>query len=232
MVELTFIRKRLPLVTDAAANRDLFARHGVLAVSITGNAGCGKTSLIVETARQLRGEYKVAAVVVNPTAPRDARRLTDECGCPVRQVTDAQLDPLTLREALHELDLAGTDLLLIEGIASNEPSDHNLGEAVHVAVFSVAAGDDKAAEFPQHVASADVVVLTKVDLLPHLRYDVGVFRRDVRLDKPGVELIELSPVSGQGMDRWLAWLRGAIEERRCARTDGALVEPAAEWFFG
>jgi hydrogenase nickel incorporation protein HypB len=241
MVELTFVRKRLPLVSDAAFNGDRFARHGVLAVSIIGNPGCGKTSLIVETAKRLRGEYKVGAVIVNPTAQRDARRLTDECGCPVRQITDARLDPLTLRVALEDMSLCGLDVLLIEGHAAaggdERPPVHDLGETARVGVFSAAAGDDKAAEFPQQVEAADLVLLTKSDLLPHLRYDVGAFRRDVRRDKPGIELIELSPVSGEGMDRWIDWLKGGIEERRAEASRRAaaadMAEAAgAEWFVG
>jgi hydrogenase nickel incorporation protein HypB len=114
--------------------------------------------------------------------------------------------------AIASLDLDWTDLLFIENIGSlTGPAANDLGQDLTLAVFSVAAGDDKAAKHPALVRSADVVLLNKVDLLGRVPFDVAAFRNDVRRINERADVIEISGLHAQGIDRWVAWLRKQVK---------------------
>jgi hydrogenase nickel incorporation protein HypB len=127
-----------------------------------------------------------------------------------------------IRDALRWLNLKWLDLLLIEQVGTlavaNAPE---VGQDASVTMFSVAAGDDKADKHPELVQAADAVVLSKVDLLPSVPFDLAAFRRDVARIKPGVELIELSSVKQEGLERWIKWLRSRVVRE---------TSKAAHWF--
>ena len=215
--------------SDAARlNRKLFARDQVFAVNVVGGAGCGKTALILETLRGLRRTTHVGVIAAHPTSHRDTERLAGLADCAVH-VNTAEGECLTarhVRQALKPVDLRKLDLLLIENISSLiGTADHDLGEAKRVAIFSVAAGDDKPAKYAHVVKWADVVVLSKIDLLPSFPFDLASFRTDVRRINPAAAAFELSVVTGEGMDSWLAWLRWQSHKDSI---EGSVVEMDAD----
>lgn len=213
----------------ANANRDAFSRHGVLAVCLVGNPGSGKTSLIESTARHLNGNCRVGAIVCNPAADRDGERLARWC----RHVAHVQAPELTapaVHEALCAAQVSDLDLLFFEGMGSIDVP--NVGQEFTAALFSVSGGDDKAAEFPSRVTGADVIVLTKTDLLLHVPFDVEVLRRDVRRLRADARLFEVSVLEGSGMQAWVDWLKEELKGRAPLKSEPLPDVLFSDWFFG
>lgn len=221
------------LETDAAQefadgspmeNRADLVGSRVLAVQLSGSAGSGKTALLETTIKSLHGRARVGVIVAHRAAERDADRLRHSAI--VVAVETAQLNPALIRDALRQLDLHELDILFIE-TPDDEPID--LGENARIALFSVSGGDDKAAEFPQRVAGADLVILGKTDLLPLVQFDPSLFRDDVTRINATAELIQLSTRDGSGIDHWTRWLL----DRRQRLQDKRPPNPSMpEWWFG
>jgi hydrogenase nickel incorporation protein HypB len=218
----------------AESNRRALREAQVLAISLVGGPGCGKTSLIDATVERLMPDVHVAVISGDPAPRRDADRGPRRDGQVVRVNTGegGALDAGHVRDALARLDLSGLDLLFIENVgtlAIAAPPD--LGQDLTVTVLSVAGGDDKAAKHPDLVRASDAVVLNKTDLLAAVPFDLPAFRGDVRRLNPGAELIELSSLRRDGVERWLDWLRRRVPERprRLAAAGGAGVQ-VSNWF--
>jgi hydrogenase nickel incorporation protein HypB len=207
-------------------NRAALREAGVLAVSILGGPGCGKTTLITATVERLMPDVHVGVIACDIGSHRDADRIA----CVSEQVVQVNtcdaggaVDATHIRDALRWLDLNWLDLLLIEQVGTLAVADApHVGQDASVTMFSVAAGDDKADKHPELVQAADAVVLNKTDLLPSVPFDLAAFRKDVARIKPGVELIELSAVKQEGLERWIKWLRSRVAQRETPK--------AAHWF--
>ena len=205
----------------AATNRSLMQRRGVFALNIMGNPGWGKTSLIAETVARIVPFLHVGVVYSIPDLPRDGQRLAGLSDQSVQ--VDAGNQPLTahhLHRALVQLDLDQLNILLIENISSLAGAiDQDLGEDVKVVIFSAAAGDDKVGKYAHAVAGADAVILSKIDLLPSLGFNVDWFRADVRRLNPSARIFEVSVANGSGLDEWIEWLnQQALLQGRLNRT--------------
>jgi hydrogenase nickel incorporation protein HypB len=194
----------------ARLNRAALRKAGVLTVSVLGGPGCGKTSLLAATVERLMPDVHVGVIACDMHSHRDADLIGDQSEQVVQVNTGdtGAVQACHIHDALQWLDLKWLDLLFIENVGSLTLSGApDVGQDVTVTVFSVAAGDDKADKHPELVNAADVVVLNKTDLFPSVPFDLTAFRRDVRRIKPQVELVELSALNGDGMGRWLEWLR-------------------------
>jgi hydrogenase nickel incorporation protein HypB len=190
----------------ARSTRERLRGAGVRCVNVTGGAGCGKTSLLRETARQLGARHRVGVITADPYARPSAEPLTGPV-VPVDAGSATRLTPHHVRAALDGLNLAGLDLVLIENVSSFAgPGDLDLGECARVSVFSVAAGAHKPGKYPDAARRADAVVLNKVDLLTIAPFDLPTFRESVRSLNPAAPLFELSTRTGDGLDRWVDWL--------------------------
>ncbi|MEZ0268385.1 MAG: hydrogenase nickel incorporation protein HypB [Phycisphaerae bacterium] len=206
--------------SDASAVRDLIRGAGAFAVNLVGGAGCGKTSLIKATVERLILDRRIGVITADPGTRHDFDRLA---GCAERVVQvetgpEGALRPGHVRAALGRFDLGRLDFLLIENVSSLiGPERFDLGQDATACVFSVAAGDDKAAKYPAIVRMADVVLLNKTDLLDVMRFDVPAFRAGVRRLNPAAPLLELSTLRGDGLDAWLAWLREGERGAKCRR---------------
>jgi hydrogenase nickel incorporation protein HypB len=196
--------------TAAQDNRRRFEQSGVFAVNLVGGPGCGKTSLIRRTVECIDAGRRVGVIVADPDSHVDGDALKGSA-CRVAEVRTAPcgcLDARDLRDALDHIDPDSLDLLLIENVSTLiGPAECDLGECKRVAVFSVAAGDDKLLKYPDVVRWADVVVLNKTDLLESFRFNLGRFRNEVTRVNPGAALFEMSTLTGEGVDPWLSWLR-------------------------
>jgi hydrogenase nickel incorporation protein HypB len=196
--------------TIASANRAQLERHGIFAVNIVGGAGCGKTSLIQATLSRLTPATRAAVITADPSSHDDARRLRGlaaQCAH-VDTGPGRCLNANQVRGTLNQLRLGALDLLLIENVSSLiGPPENDLGETRRVAVFSVAAGDDKLSKYRDVVQWADVLVLNKTDLLASFEFDLDAFRKSLHRVKPDIACFELSAQSGDGVDAWVSWLR-------------------------
>jgi hydrogenase nickel incorporation protein HypB len=199
----------VPKLELACANHRRLADAGVFAVNLIGGPGCGKTALLQATVARLLLKRRIGVIAADPQSRIDADRLA-ALGDQVLQIGTGMyglLTPEQVRSALRRMDLGVLDLLLVENVSSLiGPAQFDLGEDARVAMFSVAAGADKPAKYPDVVRCADVVILNKTDLLAIVPFDIEAFRSNVRRLNPRARVIELSALTGDGLDAWLAWL--------------------------
>jgi hydrogenase nickel incorporation protein HypB len=208
---------RLPLVERvleandeiAAATRVDLQRRGIFSVDLIGAPGSGKTALLEATLRALKGHRRPAVLVGDLATRRDGDRLARWCDRVIQISTGegCHLEAGQVRDALHQIDLSGVDVLFIENVGNLIcPVGFDLGQSAKVGLFSLTEGDDKAAKHPYIVAAADLLLLNKIDLAPYLTFDRAGFEADIRQLNPSVPILGLSAVTGAGMDSWLAWL--------------------------
>ncbi len=200
----------------ARHNREHFSEHGVLAINLMGSPGSGKTALLEATASRLRG-WKVAAVSGDLATDHDADRL-EKAGIAARSITTGSachLDAEMIHHALHHVPLEGLDLFAIENVGNLVcPAVYDLGQHLNVVALAVTEGEDKPLKYPIMFRKADLVVLTKVDLLPYLEVDLGGLGDALARTMPEPRVIEVSARTGEGLDRWVEWLHERRAERR------------------
>jgi hydrogenase nickel incorporation protein HypB len=205
----------------AAHNRSHFDAHGVLAVNLMSSPGSGKTSLLEATIKALQGErIRIAVIEGDLATENDAARIR-ACGVPAVQITTGNachLDAQMVHDALHDLPLAGLDLLFVENVGNLVcPASFDLGVHRNLTLLSVPEGDDKPAKYPVMFRAADLALITKVDLLPHIEeFSVARARDSLRQVGFKGEIIELTRRGGPGFEAWLAWLRTELAARRAA----------------
>jgi hydrogenase nickel incorporation protein HypB len=204
----------------ARHNREHFDAQGVLALNLMSSPGSGKTSLLEATIRALQGELKVAVIEGDLATENDAARIR-ACGVPAVQITTGNachLDAQMVHDALHDLPLAGLDVLFIENVGNLVcPASFDLGVHRNVTLLSVPEGDDKPAKYPVMFRGADLALITKVDLLPHLEeFSVDRARASLRQVGFSGQVVELSKRGGAGLQAWLDWLRTEVAARRAA----------------
>jgi len=193
----------------AEENRAWFNRQGIFVVNLISSPGSGKTSLLVETLKALKGKLSCAVIEGDQQTDLDARRIA-ETGCPVRQVNTGQachLDASLIKRAVNELAVSGLDVLFIENVGNLIcPAEFDLGEHAKVVLMSVAEGEEKPLKYPLIFHLSSAVVLTKIDLLPHLRVDLQQAERNIHKVNPKAVILRTSTYTGEGLQDWLDWL--------------------------
>jgi hydrogenase nickel incorporation protein HypB len=203
----------------AAENRRRLREAGVACVNLIGSPGSGKTTLLEKSLQALREELRIGVITGDISTTRDAQRLARFCGH-VTQINTGggcHLDANQVREGMANLPLDELDLLIIENVGNLIcPVGFDLGQAVKVGMFSVPEGDDKPAKHPYVVLESGLLLLNKIDLLPHIPFDLEAFGRDLASIREDVEILHLSAASGEGLDAWLDWLRTRVAGARGA----------------
>ena len=201
----------------AAENRARFAELGLLALNLVSSPGAGKTSLLVATIERLKREASIAVIEGDQATENDADRIR-ATGVPAIQINTGRgchLDAHMVGHAFEDLPLEAGGILFIENVGNLVcPAAFDLGEAHKVAILSVTEGEDKPIKYPDMFAAADLMILAKTDLLPHLDFDVAACIEAARRVNPGIEVIELSARTGEGMGEWIAWIGRAAERLR------------------
>jgi len=204
------VQTRLLESNDRTArhNREHFEQSGVLAINLMGSPGSGKTALLEATARWT-GHLRIAAVSGDLETDNDARRLT-KAGIPARAITTGtgcHLDAALVHKALPGFSLAALDVFFIENVGNLVcPAIYDLGQAVNVVALSVTEGEDKPLKYPAMFRAADLVVLTKLDLLPHLDVHVEAIEDALARVMPSPRLIAVSAKTGAGIESWVEWI--------------------------
>ncbi len=200
----------------AAMNRDTLRDAGVFCIDLIGAPGCGKTSLLEATLERLSDTLSIGVIAGDLATDRDAKRLQAK-GARVVQINTGKgchLDANQVRHAIEGVDLQGLDVLIIENVGNLIcPVGFDLGQDAKVGMFSVCGGDDKAAKHPHLVHAADVLLLSKTDLMQHVKFDQTVFRQDVQRLNDDVRLIEVSVARGD-LEGWLDWLTSNTQAAR------------------
>jgi hydrogenase nickel incorporation protein HypB len=197
----------------AAANRTDLAAAGVFAVNLMSAPGAGKTALLREALARLPGKVRIGVVEGDIETSLDADRLAG-FGAVIELVNtgngfggECHLDAPMVRRALTRLPLPDLDLLVIENVGNLVcPAEFDTGEHVRVMVYSVTEGEEKPLKYPVMFRSADLVLINKVDLLPHLDVDLRLFEANLRRVNPTVSTLEVSARTGLGVDEWCEWL--------------------------
>ncbi|HEY0787581.1 MAG TPA: hydrogenase nickel incorporation protein HypB [Thermoanaerobaculia bacterium] len=205
----------------AAHNREHLFGGGILAVNLMGSPGSGKTAVLERTAGAFARRFRLAAITADLATDNDASRLI-RAGIPSRSITTGtacHLDARLVHDALHDFDLAGVGILFIENVGNLVcPAVYDLGEAANVVALSVTEGEDKPLKYPTMFMKADLVLITKTDLVPHLDIDVARIRENLARVMPEPRALEISARTGEGVPLWIEWL----EARRAA------IGPATE----
>ncbi|MCP4656072.1 MAG: hydrogenase nickel incorporation protein HypB [bacterium] len=206
----------------ARHNREHFAAAGVLAVNLMGSPGAGKTALLEATAREIRRDRRIGALSGDLATERDAERL-NAAGIPSLAITTGSachLDAQLVHRALHDFSWRELDLLFIENVGNLVcPAVYDLGQALNVVTLAVTEGEDKPLKYPVMFRKVDLVLLTKIDLLPHLpQVRIEAIEAALARTMPEPAMIPVSAMTGEGIDQWLGWIeeRWAAEPRAAA----------------
>jgi hydrogenase nickel incorporation protein HypB len=203
---------------QAAHNREHFRDSRVLAINVMGSPGAGKTAVLEATARSLAGRRRIGALAGDLATDNDADRLS-AAGIRARSITTGSachLDAAMVHHALHHLAWNDLDYLFIENVGNLVcPAVYDLGQAANVVLLAVTEGEDKPLKYPVMFNKADLVLITKTDLLPHLpEISTARIRASLAAVMPVPRVIEVSARTGEGIDEWVGWLAG--EETRLA----------------
>jgi hydrogenase nickel incorporation protein HypB len=197
----------------AELNRDWLAERSVLAVNLMSSPGAGKTTLLERTARELAGKVEISVIEGDQAAALDATRIR-AAGCRVVQINTGagcHLDAEMVAEGLRVLDPPSGSVVMIENVGNLVcPSLFDLGEQARVVLASVTEGDDKPLKYPHMFRRADLVLVSKTDLLPYVDFDSRRHAADVRRTSPDALLMQVSAATGAGMQEWYDWLRRRI----------------------
>ena len=204
----------------AEANRRYLSAQGIFALNLVSSPGSGKTALLVKTIEALHGQQPLAVIEGDQQTDNDAARIR-AAGAPAIQINTGKgchLDAQMVGQAMQRLDLQDDSLLLIENVGNLVcPASFDLGEAHKVVILSVTEGEDKPLKYPDMFRAADLMLLNKCDLLPHLDFDAGLAIEYARRINPELQVIRISATSGAGMAEWLEWIKDGCRNAVAAK---------------
>jgi hydrogenase nickel incorporation protein HypB len=213
------VRKNVLKQNDVVARslRDRFRAAGVMVVSLVSSPGSGKTAFLEKTLTLLRPNYRVAALVGDLATENDALRLA-RSQAPVRQITTGtlcHLEAAMVQSALEEWDLTQLDFLFIENVGNLVcPSSYDLGEDLRLVLISVTEGEDKPLKYPTIFNSADIAIVTKVDLAVVVEFSWETAYSNIQAVRPGMPVLRLSSKTGDGIEEYLGFLAARLMELR------------------
>jgi hydrogenase nickel incorporation protein HypB len=201
--------------TIARSLRQRFRDAGVFVVSLVSSPGSGKTTFLERTLTMLQPQYRVAALVGDLATDNDAERLA-RSQAPVRQITTGtlcHLEAAMVEKALDGWNLAELDFLFVENVGNLVcPSSYDLGEDLRLVLISVTEGEDKPLKYPTIFNSADVAIVTKIDLASAVEFDWQAAHANIQAVRPGMPVYRLSAKSGEGMQEYFRYLAGCMAE--------------------
>jgi hydrogenase nickel incorporation protein HypB len=222
MAEVVDVRARVLAANEEAAARlrQGFRASGTLVLNLISSPGSGKTTLLEATVQALGGHLRLAGIEGDIATERDAERLR-ALGIPAVQILTGgacHLDARQVGRVFDEARLPAADILFIENVGNLIcPTSYDLGEDFKVALLSVAEGDDKPFKYPAIFARAEVTVVTKVDLLPHVTFDLTEVRDQVASLNPTGTMVLTSARTGEGIAEWCALLERRLAAKRQGR---------------
>jgi len=221
MSQVVTVRRRALEASEERAQqlRRAFAESGTLVVNIISSPGSGKTTLLEATVTRLAASHRCAVIEGDLATERDADRIR-ALGVPAHQILTGgacHLDARQIETALGAAPLLPADLLFIENVGNLIcPTTYDLGEDFKVAVLSVAEGDDKPFKYPAIFARAAITIISKIDLLPYLPFNLSVVEEQLRALNPGGVILRVSAATGVGIDAWCELLTERLGKKRLA----------------
>ena len=212
------VRKNVLKQNDVVARmlRERFRRQGTFVVSLVSSPGAGKTAFLERTLTLLQPNYRVAALVGDLATENDANRLARSMA-PVKQITTGtlcHLEAAMVDNALNGWDIGELDFLFIENVGNLVcPSSYDLGEDLRLVLLSVTEGEDKPLKYPTIFNSADVAVITKIDLAEAVEFDEASVRANIQAVRPGMQIFTVSAKTGKGMEDYFDFLAARLAEQ-------------------
>lgn len=194
----------------AKENRKLFDDHGLSVINLMSSPGAGKTTLLEEMGKHFRNRLKIGVIEGDIQTTLDAERVAAAGLDAVQIETDGacHLDANMIQNALEDLNLDSLNLLVVENVGNLVcPAEFDVGEDHKVMMLSVTEGDDKPYKYPLMFKESKVLLISKVDLLPHLRCDIEKIKEAARTINPDLVIFEISSYTGQGLDGWHNWIQ-------------------------
>lgn len=203
---------------EAAENRELFGKHGIVVLNLIGAPGAGKTSLLEKTISALKTDFHLGVLEGDIYTTRDAERIA-KCGVEVVQINTrgaCHLDASLVRKAALQLPLKELDAILVENVGNLVcPAEFDIGETAKVAVLSVAEGDDKVEKYPLVFRESKAVLINKMDLLPLMDgFDLGRMERELKQVNGSLRVFKVSTRTGEGLEEWYSWVRELVRESK------------------
>ncbi|MGB5714111.1 MAG: hydrogenase nickel incorporation protein HypB [Waterburya sp.] len=194
----------------AAQNRNWFQTRNILALNLVSSPGAGKTTLLTRTITDLQTEIPLSVIEGDQETVNDAQKIS-ETGCPVVQIntgTGCHLEAKMIQKGCQEIDPPPNSLVMIENVGNLVcPALFDLGEYAKVAILSVTEGDDKPIKYPHMFRASKVMILTKIDLLPYVQFDVNRCLEYARQVNSELKIFQVSTVTGKGLNNWYEWLK-------------------------
>lgn len=201
----------------AAENRAMLRENGVFSLNIMSAPGAGKTSLLVRSIPMLTERYRIGVIEGDLQTTRDAERV-GALGIEVHQIQTGgvcHLDAAMVHSALHQLNLASLDILLIENVGNLVcPAEFELGVDARVMLLSITEGDDKPKKYPLMFSESRLLILNKIDLIGMVDFDLEKAKKEASDINHGIEILELSCRTGAGIDAWTDWIEDLLKESR------------------
>lgn len=193
----------------AEENRKIFDKNRIFVINMMSAPGAGKTTLLEKTIFDLKDKIKIGVIEGDIATTRDAEKI-EVTGVPVVQITTdgaCHLDANMIRGVLDDLPLSEIDLLIIENVGNLVcPAEFKIGEDAKVMLLSSTEGDDKPLKYPLMFSESSLLLINKIDLLPYTDFNIAKVRKDSLSINPGLDIIEVSAKTGEGMERWYGWL--------------------------
>lgn len=213
------LAQRILRANDQVAAENRQRLRGLLTLNLISSPGAGKTTLLERTIAALKDEMVISVVEGDIYTTRDAERIAGQ-GVDVVQVNTeglCHLDANMVGWSLDQLDVAGTDLVVIENVGNLVcPADFDLGEDYKVAVLSVAEGSDKPAKYPAVFQRSHAAVINKSDLIPYTDFELETVIAEIKEINPDLEIFVTSARTGEGVEKWCAWLRERVREKKAS----------------
>lgn len=216
-IDTEHVSLNLLKANDFVANTIREKLKNMLVINVCSSPGSGKTTLMQKTGELLKGRLNMSVLVGDPETDRDAERMK-EVGINALQIVTGgmcHIESQMVLQALDHMDLEGTDVLFIENVGNLMcPSSFDLGEDFRVTLISTTEGDDKPRKYPKMFLTSELMLVSKVDLLPYLPFSVDAVTKDARSVNPDIEVIELSTLHDVGLDKWVDWIEEKVKEKK------------------
>ncbi len=195
---------------QAHSNREHFDKYGIFAINLMSSPGAGKTTLLEKTIELLSDELKIGVIEGDLETNKDAQRIREK-GAPAYQITTGQachLDAFMVHKGIHHLPLSELDVVFVENVGNLVcPASYDIGTHLNVVLLSVPEGDDKPAKYPVMFKSADILLITKIDLLDYFDFSVEKAIEETRKLNPKVDVMLVSTKTSQGLQEWIEFIR-------------------------
>jgi len=220
-IQISIAKKVLDANQEQAnLNRSFFAEKKIFVLNMMSSPGSGKTTTLEKTLSILKKDTRCAVIVGDICTRNDADRLSI-CGMPVTQINtdafggDCHLTAHEVMNAFHDIDTGDIDLLIVENVGNLVcPAEFDVGEDARVVILSVTEGEDKPLKYPLMFRESHIALLSKIDLLPYLDFDIQLAKENIKTIHPEMPIIEISAKTKDGFDDWIQWLKEKIQQKK------------------